>query len=115
MALRAAILATTCIMLSSCGQPASEPAQNQETMSAEDRLMEQLIDAKPGDVIEIRDRSKQLAFVLEATQLAERDVPEYVEADHAKMTATYIRKPAFSDVPYPVQMEPNLVVEFYSR
>ena len=70
---------------------------------------------KPGDVIEIRDRSKQLALVLEATQLAERDVPEYVEADHSKMTATYIRKPGFSDVPYPVQMEPNLVVEFYSR
>ena len=70
---------------------------------------------KPGDVIEIRDRSKQLALVLEATQLAERDVPEYVEADHSKMTATYIRKPNFSDVPYPVQMEPNLVVEFYSR
>ncbi len=70
---------------------------------------------KPGDVIEIRDRSKQLAFVLEATQLAERDVPEYVDADHSKMTATYVRKPAFGDVPYPVQMEPNLVVEFYSR
>ncbi|MEM9332375.1 MAG: 30S ribosomal protein S4 [Pseudomonadota bacterium] len=70
---------------------------------------------KPGDVIEIRDRSKQLALVLEATQLAERDVPEYVDADHSKMTATYVRKPVFSDVPYPVQMEPNLVVEFYSR
>ena len=70
---------------------------------------------KPGDVIEVRDRSKQLAFVLEATQLAERDVPEDVDADHSKMTATYVRKPAFSDVPYPVQMEPNLVVEFYSR
>jgi small subunit ribosomal protein S4 len=70
---------------------------------------------KVGDVIEIRDRSKQLAFVLEATQLAERDVPEYVEADYSKMTATYTRKPAFADVPYPVQMEPNLVVEFYSR
>ncbi|MEM7069684.1 MAG: 30S ribosomal protein S4 [Pseudomonadota bacterium] len=70
---------------------------------------------KPGDVIEVRDRSKQLAFVLEATQLAERDVPEYVEADHGKLTATYVRKPAFSDVPYAVQMEPNLVVEFYSR
>jgi len=70
---------------------------------------------KPGDVIEVRDRSKQLAFVLEANQLAERDVPEYVDADHSKMVATYVRKPAFSDVPYPVQMEPNLVVEFYSR
>lgn len=70
---------------------------------------------KPGDVIELRDRSKQLAFVLEAIQLAERDVPEYIDADHSKMTATYVRKPAFGDVPYPVQMEPNLVVEFYSR
>ncbi|MDJ0613728.1 MAG: 30S ribosomal protein S4 [Rhizobiaceae bacterium] len=70
---------------------------------------------KPGDVIEVRDRSKQLALVLEAVQLAERDVPEYVDADHSKMTATYVRKPAFADVPYPVQMEPNLVVEFYSR
>ena len=56
-----------------------------------------------------------VAIVLEAVQLAERDVPDYVAADHSKMTATYARKPALSDVPYPVQMEPNLVVEFYSR
>jgi len=70
---------------------------------------------KPGDVIEVREKSKQLALVLEATQLAERDVPEYIEADHNKMTATFTRVPAFSDVPYAVQMEPNLVVEFYSR
>jgi small subunit ribosomal protein S4 len=70
---------------------------------------------KPGDVIEVREKSKQLAFVLEATQLAERDVPEYINADHGKMTATLISVPAFADVPYPVQMEPNLVVEFYSR
>ncbi|WP_404403260.1 30S ribosomal protein S4 [Pelagibacterium halotolerans] len=70
---------------------------------------------QPGDVIELREKSKQLAIVLEATQLAERDVPDYVDADHNKMTATYVRVPALSDVPYPVQMEPNLVVEFYSR
>ncbi len=70
---------------------------------------------RPGDVIEVREKSKQLALVLEAVQSAERDVPDYVEADHAKMTATYSRIPSFSDVPYPVQMEPNLVVEFYSR
>ncbi|MEL7428790.1 MAG: 30S ribosomal protein S4 [Pseudomonadota bacterium] len=70
---------------------------------------------QPGDVVEVRERSKQLAFVLEATQLAERDVPEYLDVDHSKMTATYVRQPAFADVPYPVQMEPNLVVEFYSR
>ena len=70
---------------------------------------------KPGDVIEVREKSKQLAFVLEASQLAERDVPDYVDADHSKMTAGFVRVPALSDVPYPVQMEPNLVVEYYSR
>jgi small subunit ribosomal protein S4 len=70
---------------------------------------------KAGDLIEVRDKSKELAFLLEATQLAERDVPEYIEADHKKMTARMTRVPGLSDVPYPVQMEPNLVVEFYSR
>lgn len=70
---------------------------------------------RPGDVVEVRERSKQLALVLEAIQSAERDVPDYVDADHAKLTATYNRVPSFADVPYPVQMEPNLVVEFYSR
>ena len=70
---------------------------------------------KVGDVIEVRERSKQLGLVLESIELAERDVPDYVEADHAKMTARYARLPGFSDVPYPVVMEPNLVVEFYSR
>ncbi|MEQ8400043.1 MAG: 30S ribosomal protein S4 [Roseitalea porphyridii] len=70
---------------------------------------------KVGDVIEVREKSKQMAMVLEATQLAERDVPDYVDADHNKMTATFARVPALGDVPYPVVMEPNLVVEFYSR
>ncbi len=70
---------------------------------------------KPGDVIEVREKSRQLAIVIEATQLAERDVPDYVVADHNKMTATFQRVPALGDVPYPVQMEPNLIVEFYSR
>ena len=70
---------------------------------------------KPGDVVAVKEKSKQLAFVIEASQLAERDVPEYVEADHHKMSATYVRVPALSDVPYAVVMEPNLVVEFYSR
>ena len=53
--------------------------------------------------------------MLEANQLAERDVPDYLEADHGKMTAKLARIPALTDVPYPVQMEPHLVVEFYSR
>ena len=70
---------------------------------------------KEGDVIEVRQKSKQLTFVLEATQLAERDVPDYVQVDHTKMVATLQRVPGLSDVPYPVRMEPNLVVEFYSR
>jgi small subunit ribosomal protein S4 len=70
---------------------------------------------KAGDKVEIKDKSKQLGIVLEATQLSERDVPDYVEVDHNKMTATFERVPALADVPYPVQMEPNLVVEFYSR
>jgi small subunit ribosomal protein S4 len=68
---------------------------------------------KLGDTIEIEEKSKQL--VLEATQLAERDVPEYIEADHSKMTARLTRVLAMSEVPYPVHMEPHLVVEYYSR
>ena len=70
---------------------------------------------KPGDVVEVRQKSKQLVSVLEAVQLAERDVPDYIDADHSKMVATFVRVPSLSDVPYPVIMEPNLVVEFYSR
>ena len=70
---------------------------------------------KPGDVISVKDGSKQSVTVLEAIQLPERDVPDYIEADHGKMTATFVRVPALADVPYPVHMEPHLVVEFYSR
>jgi len=69
---------------------------------------------KVGDVIEVREKSRELPLVLEATQLAERDVPDYYEVDHKKMTATMNRVPGLSDVPYPTMMEPNLVVEFYS-
>ncbi|MBU3730500.1 MAG: 30S ribosomal protein S4 [Beijerinckiaceae bacterium] len=70
---------------------------------------------KPGDVVEVKQASKQLAIVLEANALAERDVPDYIEADHNKQTAKFIRVPTLADVPYAVQMEPSLVVEFYSR
>lgn len=70
---------------------------------------------KEGDVVEVRDRSKQIAVVLEATQLAERDVPDYIEADHSKLKATFVRKPGLADVPFAVQMEPNLVIEFYAQ
>ncbi len=70
---------------------------------------------KEGDVIAVRDKSRQLAIVLESAQLAERDVPDYLEVDHSKLTATFTRTPGLSDVPYPVIMEPNLVVEFYAK
>ena len=70
---------------------------------------------KEGDVIEVRDRSKQMTVLLEAVQLAERDVPDYIEADHSKMTATFVRTPGLGDVPYPVIMEPNLVIEYYAQ
>ncbi len=70
---------------------------------------------KEGDVIEVRQKSKQMALVLEAVGLPERDVPDYLEVDHSKMIAKFIRQPGLGDVPYPVQMEPNLVVEFYAK
>ena len=70
---------------------------------------------KVGDLVEVKEKSRQLALVLEATGLGERDVPDYIDVDHTKMSAKMSRIPAFSDVPYPVQMEPHLVVEFYSR
>ena len=70
---------------------------------------------KAGDVFEVKESSKQLTVVLEANQLSERDVPDYLEVDHSKMTAKYARIPHLSDVPFAVQMEPHLIVEFYSR
>ncbi len=70
---------------------------------------------KEGDVVEVREKSKQLAVLLEAVQLPERDVPDYIDADHSKMKATFVRAPQLADVPYPVIMEPNLVVEFYAK
>ena len=68
---------------------------------------------KPGDVIEIRQKSREIPMVIEALNSAERDVAEYVSRDGYK--ATFVRIPQFDEVPYPVIMEPNLVVEFYSR
>jgi len=56
-----------------------------------------------------------MTLLLEAIKSAERDVPDYIEVDHSKMTAKLTRVPALGDVPFPVHMEPNLVVEFYSR
>jgi small subunit ribosomal protein S4 len=70
---------------------------------------------KVGDVVEVKEKSQQMNLVLEAQALTERDVPDYIDADSGKLTAKLSRVPVFSDVPYPVQMEPHLVVEYYSR
>lgn len=70
---------------------------------------------RDGDQVEVKEKSKQLASVLDASQSAERDVPEYLEVDHRAMRGRFLRAPKLMDVPYPVQMEPAQVVEFYSR
>lgn len=68
-----------------------------------------------GDVVSLRSKAKDMALVLEAVQSPERDTPDYIDVDHSKMTATFIRVPALQDVPYAVQMEPHLVVEYYAK
>ena len=69
---------------------------------------------KPGDEITLGKKAQEMALVLEAQSLPERDIPDYVSPDgNAKVT--YVRVPTLDEVPYPVKMEPNLVVEFYSR
>jgi small subunit ribosomal protein S4 len=70
---------------------------------------------KEGDTIELRGKGKDLALVLEAVKSTERDVPDYIEANHSRMSAKFLRTPKLGDVPYAVQMQPSLVVEFYSR
>ena len=70
---------------------------------------------KDEDSIELKEKSKQMVLVMESVKSAERDVPDYVEVDHDKMKGRFIRAPKLADVPFPVPMEPNLVVEFYSR
>jgi small subunit ribosomal protein S4 len=70
---------------------------------------------KEGDAIELSAKARDMALVLEAAKSPERDVPDYVDADHGKMTAKFTRTPKLSDVPYAVQMQPHLIVEFYSR
>ncbi|HZC17930.1 MAG TPA: 30S ribosomal protein S4 [Caulobacteraceae bacterium] len=69
---------------------------------------------KPNDVVSVRERSRNMALVLEAIQSAERDVPDYLEVDGKGLSAKVIRTPELAEVPYPVKMEPNLIVEFYA-
>ena len=70
---------------------------------------------KDGDVIEVREKSREIPMVILAMDSPEREIPDYISVDPRKMTATYVRGPKLEDVPYPAQMEPNLVIEFYSR
>jgi small subunit ribosomal protein S4 len=70
---------------------------------------------KDGDLIEVKQRSKQMALILGSVGSNERDVPDYLSVDKGALKGTFVRAPALADVPYPVQMEPNLVVEYYSR
>ncbi len=70
---------------------------------------------KEGDVIEVREKSRELAMVVEAMASPERDVPDYIDMDEKAVKATFTRTPKLADVPYPVRMEPHLVVEYYSR
>ena len=67
------------------------------------------------ETIEIRDKSKQLAFIDIALASKEREVPEYLQVDEKNKKVKFVRTPKFEEVPYPVVMEPNLVIEYYSR
>ncbi len=70
---------------------------------------------KEGDVIEVKEKSRELPLVLLAIESGERDVPEYMDVNFKKMQGTFKQTPKFAEVPYPVPMEPNLVIEYYSR
>ena len=70
---------------------------------------------KVGDVIEVNGKAKEMALVVEAMASAERNVPDYITVDEKNMSGTMTRVPVLADIPYACQMEPNLVVEFYSR
>ncbi len=68
-----------------------------------------------GDVIEVREKSRQHPLILESVQHPDRDLPDYMDVDHDKLKGTFVRQPLFAEIPYPVQMQPNLVIEYYSR
>jgi len=70
---------------------------------------------KDGDEVQVKTKSRELDLVLQGVESSERDVPDYLEVNHQDMKARFVRGPKLEDVPYPVQMEPNLVIEYYSR
>ena len=67
------------------------------------------------DTIEIKDKSKELIVIVGALVNKEREIPDYIQMDEKNKIAKLIRVPKFSEVPYPSIMEPNLVIEYYSR
>jgi len=70
---------------------------------------------KAEDSIEVREKSKEIANITGALVSKEREIPEYIQSDEKNKTAKLIRVPKFSEIPYPTIMEPNLVIEYYSR
>lgn len=73
------------------------------------------ISLKDGDVLEIREKSRTMALVIGAIEAQDRDIPTYLDVDHKAFKGTFVRGPKPEEVPYPVHMEPNLIIEFYSR
>jgi small subunit ribosomal protein S4 len=70
---------------------------------------------KEGDVVEVKDKSKEMALVVESIKSQERDIPGYITVDEKKCSSTFVRTPQFAEVPYATQMDPKLVIEYYSR
>ncbi len=70
---------------------------------------------KEGDVVEVKDKSKEMALVVESMKSQERDIPGYITVDEKKCSSTFVRTPRFAEVPYATQMDPKLVIEYYSR
>ena len=70
---------------------------------------------REGDVVEVKEKSREIPMVIDASVSNEREIPDYMDVDSDKLKGTFVRQPKFEDIPYPVQMEPNLVIEYYSR
>ena len=70
---------------------------------------------KEGDVVEVKDKSKEMSLVIESMKSQERDIPGYITVDEKKCSSTFVRTPQFAEVPYATQMDPKLVIEYYSR
>tara|TARA_B100000941_G_scaffold273931_1_gene234651 strand:- start:61 stop:522 length:462 start_codon:yes stop_codon:yes gene_type:complete len=70
---------------------------------------------KDGDIVEVKEKSREIPVLLEAISSTERDTPQYLSVDYDKLKGTFVKGPKLEEVPYPVLMEPNLVIEYYSR